>query len=223
MAISSPGSTSRTNGGPDDVQRRGLAGDHPAARQPPDHQRPEALRVAGRIQGPLVHEHQREGAADQRQGGQCGLLDATLRPGRQPVAEGRGAVRRRARSGYRAHAGHGAVPVAVRRGGRQAIQGLIAERDRVARHPRQHLLRRGRRHGEQRGQHVGVGGGLARPAARAPARAASSRVLVRLPLWPRARLVVGVARNVGLGIGPDRGSAGGIPAVPDGRCTRAGC
>ena len=30
-----------------------------------------------------------------------------------------------------------------------------------------------------------------------PTSAASSRVLIRLPLWPRARLADGVARNVG--------------------------
>src|ERR1017187_5515117 len=48
---------------PDDVQGRSLAGDHPAARQPAQHQRPEALRVTGGVQSPLVHEYQRERAA----------------------------------------------------------------------------------------------------------------------------------------------------------------
>ena len=54
------------------------------------------------------------------------------------------------------------------------------------------------------------------PAARAPASAASSRVLVRLPLWPRARLVVGVARKVGWAFSQIEDAAGGVAAVPDG-------
>ena len=86
MAISSPGSISRTNDAPDDVQRRGLAGHHPAAVQPAEHQRAEALRVARRVQGPLVHEDQRVRAADQRQRGQRPGLDAL---GRAPPAGSR--------------------------------------------------------------------------------------------------------------------------------------
>jgi hypothetical protein len=35
------------------------------------------------------------------------------------------------------------------------------------------------------------------PVSRPPSRLASWRVLIRLPLWPRARLADGVARNVG--------------------------
>jgi len=35
------------------------------------------------------------------------------------------------------------------------------------------------------------------PVAGSPASSASSRVLIRLPLWPSARLADGVARNVG--------------------------
>ena len=38
---------------------------------------------------------------------------------------------------------------------------------------------------------------VARPAARLAAMAASSRVLIRLPLWPSARLADAVERNVG--------------------------
>ena len=50
--------------------------------------------------------------------------------------------------------------------------------------------------GEQRGQHVSVRRGHLGTARRA-GRDASSRVLIRFPLWPRARLTAGVARNVG--------------------------
>ena len=46
--------------GADDVQRRGLAGHHPAALEPAQHQRAHPVRVARRIQGVLVAEHQRE-------------------------------------------------------------------------------------------------------------------------------------------------------------------
>ena len=49
--------------GADDVQRRGLAGDDPAALQPAEHQRADALRVAGGVEGVLVHEREAEGAA----------------------------------------------------------------------------------------------------------------------------------------------------------------
>ena len=44
--------------GADDVQRRRLARHHPAPRHPAEHERPEALRVAGRIERLLVHEDQ---------------------------------------------------------------------------------------------------------------------------------------------------------------------
>ena len=66
--------------GAHDVQRRGLAGHHPAAASWPSTSGPEALRVAGRVQGVLVHEHQRVGAAHQRQRGQG------TRPRRWPSA-----------------------------------------------------------------------------------------------------------------------------------------
>jgi hypothetical protein len=51
MTISSPGSTSRTTTGADDVERGGLAGDHPAALEPAEDQRADALRVAGGVEG----------------------------------------------------------------------------------------------------------------------------------------------------------------------------
>ena len=46
----------------DDVQRGGLAGDHPAAVEPAEHQRAHAVRVAGRVEGVLVAEDQAERA-----------------------------------------------------------------------------------------------------------------------------------------------------------------
>ena len=75
IAISSPGSTSRTNARADDVQRRRLAGDHPAALQPAEHQRAYAVRVAGRVQRVLVHEDEAERAAQRRQHLERGGLD----------------------------------------------------------------------------------------------------------------------------------------------------
>ncbi len=130
----------------DDVQRRRLAGDRPAARQPPEYQRPESLRVAGRVQGLLVHEDQRERAADQRQRRQRGRLDAGMRC-----------------------AGPFAVPAARRLGAaNRAVSTSVSE---VAR--------------------------LASPPPCRASSAASSSVLIRFPLWPRARLADGVARNVG--------------------------
>jgi hypothetical protein len=49
-----------------------------------------------------------------------------------------------------------------------------------------------------------------------PRRAAvSSRVLIRFPLWPSARLVVGVERNVGCALAHTEAPGGGVPAVPD--------
>ena len=50
-------------GGADDVERRGLAGDDPAALEPAEHERTDALRVAGGVEGVVVHEDQRERAA----------------------------------------------------------------------------------------------------------------------------------------------------------------
>ncbi len=51
----------------DDVQRRRLRGHHPAAFEPAEHQRPDALGVAGGVQRVLVHPHERERSAQQRQ------------------------------------------------------------------------------------------------------------------------------------------------------------
>ena len=70
---------------PHDVQRGGLAGHHPAAVEPAEHKRPEALRVTRRVEGVLVHEDQRVRAPDQRQRGQGGFLD--------PAALGIGRIR----------------------------------------------------------------------------------------------------------------------------------
>ena len=128
-------------GGPDDVECRRLARHHPAAGQPPEHQRAEALRIASRVQGPLVHEDQRVGAPDQRQRGQRRLAP---RPGLRPRPPDSGGAANRAVS--------------------TSVSDVAPP---------------------------------ARPAAWAPSRAASSRVLIRFPLWPRARLADCVARNVG--------------------------
>ena len=50
--------------GTDDVECRGLAGEHPAAAlQPTEHQRPEAVRVADTDEVRVVHQHEREAAA----------------------------------------------------------------------------------------------------------------------------------------------------------------
>ena len=77
-------------GGADDVERRGLARHHPAAGQLPDDERPEALRVAGRVQRVLVHEDERVGAAHQRQDAGRGLLDtAVVAPRRRSARSAR--------------------------------------------------------------------------------------------------------------------------------------
>ena len=48
----------------DDVQRGRLRGDHPAAEgKPAQDQRPDPLRIAGRVEGVVVHEDEAEGAA----------------------------------------------------------------------------------------------------------------------------------------------------------------
>ena len=48
--------------GADDVERGGLARDDPAALEPAEHQRAHAVRVAGGVQGVLVHEDEAERA-----------------------------------------------------------------------------------------------------------------------------------------------------------------
>jgi hypothetical protein len=58
----------------DDVQRRGLRGGHPAPLEPAEHEWPDPVRVPRRVQGVLVHEHQRERAAQQGEDlERCGL------------------------------------------------------------------------------------------------------------------------------------------------------
>ncbi len=75
MLTSSPGAISRTNLAPDDVQRGRLARDDPAAVQPAEHQRPETMRVAGRVQRLLIHEDERISALGQRQYRRRRVLD----------------------------------------------------------------------------------------------------------------------------------------------------
>ena len=67
--------------GADDVQRRGLAGDHPATLEPAEHQRAHALRVARRVERVLVHEREAEGAAQLGQHLHRGGLDRQVGPG----------------------------------------------------------------------------------------------------------------------------------------------
>ena len=71
------------DGGADDVQRRRLAGDDPAALQPAEHQRAHALRVAGGVEGVLVHEREAEGAAQLRQHLHGRGLDGEVRVARR--------------------------------------------------------------------------------------------------------------------------------------------
>ena len=71
-------------GGTDDVEGRGLGGDHPAALEAAEHERPDALRVAGGVERVLVHPDEGEGALDGRE--QLGgvLLEALVGvPGQQ--------------------------------------------------------------------------------------------------------------------------------------------
>ena len=60
--------------GADDVEGGGLRRDHPAAIEAPQRQRPHPVRVAGRVEGVLVHERQAERPAHGRQQLECGLL-----------------------------------------------------------------------------------------------------------------------------------------------------
>ena len=64
--------------GADDVERRGLAGDHPAALEAAEDQRADALRVAGGVQRVLVHEDEAEGAAELGQHVQRGRLEGAV-------------------------------------------------------------------------------------------------------------------------------------------------
>jgi hypothetical protein len=63
----------------DDVEGRGLRGDHPAPLEPAEHQRSDALRVPRGVQGVLVHPHEREGAAQVREDLYGVLLEAHVR------------------------------------------------------------------------------------------------------------------------------------------------
>ena len=61
--------------GADGGQRGVLAGDHPAALEPAEHQRADALRVAGGVERVLVHPDEGVGAAQLRQQLDRALLD----------------------------------------------------------------------------------------------------------------------------------------------------
>ncbi len=65
--------------GADDVERGGFGGDDPATVQPTQRKRPHAVRVAGSVEGVLVHERQAEGAAYRRQQLEGGLLKRRIR------------------------------------------------------------------------------------------------------------------------------------------------
>ena len=66
----------------------------PAALEPAEDERTHALRVAGGVEGVLVHEDERERAAQSWQHVHCGLLDGDVRAGGeqrgQQVGVGRG-------------------------------------------------------------------------------------------------------------------------------------
>ena len=76
--------------GADDVQRGGLAGHHPAALHPAQHQRADALGVAGRVQRVLVHEDEAERAAQRRQHLQRRGLDRQVGAAGQQRGDQRG-------------------------------------------------------------------------------------------------------------------------------------
>ena len=67
------------DGGADDVERGGLAGDDPAALEPAEHERTDAARVAGRVERVLVHEDEAEGAPQLRQHLEGGRLEGAVR------------------------------------------------------------------------------------------------------------------------------------------------
>ena len=79
ITSNSPGSTSRTKGGADDVQRRGLAGHDPATFEATQHQWPDPVRVARGVERVFIHEDEREGALDPWQFGQRGGFEALPR------------------------------------------------------------------------------------------------------------------------------------------------
>ena len=64
----------------DDVERGGLAGEHPAAASSaPEHERPEAVRVAHADEAGVVHQHERE-AALAASGSTCSSASSSSRP-----------------------------------------------------------------------------------------------------------------------------------------------
>jgi hypothetical protein len=68
----------------DDVERAGLGSDDPAAvRHAPDHERPDAVRIANAVDGLLVHDHERIGALQER----YRLRDRVLKPLAASVGE----------------------------------------------------------------------------------------------------------------------------------------
>ena len=152
--------------GADDVQRRRLARDHPAALEASEDERADAVRVAGGVERVLVGEDQRVGPAQPREQPHRRLLDADVGGrGREQLGDQVGV-------GARAHAA-----AVVQRGDLVAQLGgvdevaVVAERDAAA-----------RRGGAERRLGVlpggGAGGGVAavadrdvpRQRGRAPAR-----------------------------------------------------
>ena len=135
MTIISPGSTSRTHAGADRGEGGVLGGDHPAAVEAAEHQRPDALRVAGGVQRVLVHPDEAEGALQQRQHLERPLLERGVgvvgeQRGDQAGVVGRGldgaGVQRRARRRGRA----GRRPAAASSCGVDQVA-VVAERDRA--------------------------------------------------------------------------------------------
>ena len=75
MTISSPGLDLADPAGADGGQGGVLAGDDPAAREPAQDQRADALRVARGVHGVLVHPDEREGALELREHLERALLE----------------------------------------------------------------------------------------------------------------------------------------------------
>ena len=85
--------------GADGGQRGVLGGHHPAAVEAAEHQRADALRVAGGVQRVLVHPHEAEGAAQHRQHLERPLLERGVGVVGQQRGDQAGVVGRRSRAG----------------------------------------------------------------------------------------------------------------------------
>ena len=85
----------------DDVQRRRLGGDHPAAFESTQHQRSDPVSIASPIEGFVIHEHQGEGAGDLGKFRKGRLLDGPITVRGNETGEDLGVTRRRHASAER--------------------------------------------------------------------------------------------------------------------------